>query len=673
MPEIISVEKVASMPAAELIKWLHSFSTGAETIETPTGQMIVRDFAIPIIKKYSATYQDIEFRATIGQTGAHSAIVAKMDLSEVIERMRRVRQMLSHIACPMAYTCATFEIDGFNFAYIYLLNLKGRITIAYISLGDTLISADGEWRPMLMDGDEYTLAITAYGNLVDTIVECGPTTAPTLHLFGASEAGMLPKDVHTYLSEGKFGARLLALTWFVAHYETKREMTQPHSSPQYIKLGVSGSSAAADRLFVLLGEQKAALMYALLGSFGSLDQKHRVQFEVDHSVRVGQKLVRLTPDELGHPMNDMYPAWKEISTVRAVTDLGINMISPSFATYGFWFFIRDAGKTLWNLAESRDAIAMSESIRMTPADKRADKVLSDAAVCLAIEYVGPTFGSVIASDSDSIDPRFLFDIIYGLLCMNVKLGKIHGDMHCHNATISGIVRPGVGHVIYRIEDSDYVFAHTGQYGCVIDFSRVMDIGDVTFVERIADKYTAYFKAEVAAAAALFDAFVYGALEGTEAMFNLAHVASAFDAYEFSSSLLANAKESASGPFMKKVVEVRDMAKRLLLEPLSKRVAGGKKRVGRSATADWANAKIIAELWRPGDVSAIQSKKVYGFWCIDNKMQYSIATYERLPRSIRSTPLARDSHDTPADGWMVTTNRIRIRYEVEKEAATAFGR
>ena len=46
--------------------------------------------------------------------------------------------------------------------------------------------------------------------------------------------------------------------------------------------------------------------------------------------------------------------------------------------------------------------------------------------------------------------KYLFDIIYGLLCMNVRLGVIHMDLHLNNT----ILKPqSLPHMDYKYQNS----------------------------------------------------------------------------------------------------------------------------------------------------------------------------------------------------------------------------
>jgi hypothetical protein len=67
--------------------------------------------------------------------------------------------------------------------------------------------------------------------------------------------------------------------------------------------------------------------------------------------------------------------------------------------------------------------------------------------------------------------KYMFEICYTLLCLNTHLGVIHGDFHLNNATIGQLYNGSCGHIIYSINELQYIFENKGVFACVIDFSR----------------------------------------------------------------------------------------------------------------------------------------------------------------------------------------------------------
>lgn len=664
------------MPAAELLRWMKQFKTGKEQVDTPFGQVEVRTLAERVITRFLKNYNDMEYRQTIGQglkvKDPLAQIVAEMNISEAETRMTKIRLALGQIAPSLSFTCATVSVSGFNYVYIYLMMEKEHPRIAYISLGDSLVSTDGEWRPMIMDSCVYTTVLKKYASAIDAIAEAAPKFSEhKVNIFHSKAApGSMLKAIDDFLIESRIAFRLMALAWFIARYEKKHNLTHALSSPEFVNLGRQGS----DAIFAIIGGPIADELYTMLASYIMPNNPKQ-------RIHVGQKLIRLTVDEAVHPMNNIYKSWNEVITTRATVGLLLNSISPAFASHSIWFFLHGANKLAYNRPESIAALELSETIRLTPADKRRNKVLAEMAVCMINENCGPTFGNTLKGENSAIifdnAERYVFDIIFGLLAMNIHLGKIHGDLHRDNATIAGSEQSADGHVIYRLgieaKDPTYVLRHDGHRACIIDFSRSVDFDNVAFVEHVADKYAFHFKLPTEEGRIFFDLNVYGAIDDERTLTHLAHRASAFDIYEFASSVLDSGVGRLAGSSLFALLTgIKQQAKEILLAAVAGQpdVADelpyktGTLAIGQS---QWANAEIIAKHWQTRDIDKIDAKKVYDIFCLGHELKYSISKWDQLPKSIATTPMIRDTKDRPADAEMILTHRIRERYKLEEAA------
>lgn len=137
-------------------------------------------------------------------------------------------------------------------------------------------------------------------------------------------------------------------------------------------------------------------------------------------------------------------------------------------------------------------------------------IASKLSLCSLSEYVGYAFGSVpklirgldfielnIENMFSNIDlfARHMFDWMYACHCIHTKLGIIHGDLHLNNVTLfrsasvykvdvdvddkkikvkPKFTNPTIAYILGDYgEHNCYLFECTGNYVCLIDFSRCM--------------------------------------------------------------------------------------------------------------------------------------------------------------------------------------------------------
>lgn len=280
-------------------------------------------------------------------------------------------------------------------------------------------------------------------------------------------------------------------------------------------------------------------------------------------INCGYKMIPLNIKEVQDPLRLKYKPWREYFISNKCNDLIINNISPNFSIIHDWFYIKNSRKNLYDnqsqynrmkdselakdilhtLYESqRGTYFAAENIQIT--NKNNDKIknimntkfkrlrekindainysveeiiMSEVTLAFASEYVGRTFADIISiiPNSRVIDDflgkpfnsgihyfsKYMFEVCYGLLCLNSKLGVIHGDFHLNNATIGKLyysaynatnktsdvlVIPAVnseidiigkeisGKVMYVLPNNQhYIFPHNGYFSCIIDFSRAI--------------------------------------------------------------------------------------------------------------------------------------------------------------------------------------------------------
>ena len=311
-------------------------------------------------------------------------------------------------------------------------------------------------------------------------------------------------------------------------------------------------------------------------------------------------MIPLNLKEIQDPLKLRYNSWREYLVSNKCNNLVINCISPSFSIILDWFYIKNSRKGLYDNKTQFDKMKNSELAKnilqtlyeaqrgtyfaaenLKTMTKSADKVkkwisnkfrklsekidesinysieeiiMSEVTLAFVNEYIGrtvadtiniiqnsPRYNKVIGYPLDDSGYKFfakyIFEIIYGLYCINTKLGIIHGDFHLNNATIGLLykevktkpkkndinasnlsdipeelqkeLRPKdsinqnkhsikkgqnedeeeentidklydvedpnkiTPYVIYKIDDDKYAFPNNNYFGCLIDFSRCL--------------------------------------------------------------------------------------------------------------------------------------------------------------------------------------------------------
>jgi hypothetical protein len=259
------------------------------------------------------------------------------------------------------------------------------------------------------------------------------------------------------------------------------------------------------------------------------------------SIHCGYKMIPLNIKEVQDPLNPIYKPWREYYISAKLGDLSVNCVAPNFPLILDWFYIKGSRKGLYDNKSQYDRMRHSEAakdilhtlyeaqrntyfadmsgneISVKNAKKKwtsgkfrklndlmnnainytkRDIIMSEVTLAFVSEYVGRTFMNavVLASESkiyreligDPFSPgklnsdyfhKYVFEVCYGLLSANYKLGVIHGDLHLGNATIGELYhvpdnKDGKKKVLYVIDDKfQYLFPNRGYFANIIDFSR----------------------------------------------------------------------------------------------------------------------------------------------------------------------------------------------------------
>jgi hypothetical protein len=545
-----------------------------------------------------------------------------MQMDEMHDSFNTLRTLLSIIVPNLtSMICVTFSIESYNFAYVYFVIDSDGVKPLFFSVGENLLSADGEWRTYMADIGSYELLVGRYAKHIELIWDAIPAKKEiTTNLFYSHE---LPQHVsmkfQKFIDEQQYGIRLLALAWFSGKYGS----VQKHAASEFTTL-LEGQMPD-------IPKTDAVCMFKLLGSVcGCIYKDHSLP--IGDLVKTGQKLILLSPDEVSHPLDESFDVWNELITLRKTSDLVLNIITPCFAIHSAWFFVYNANNELFNTPSVHKKIEMSDTIRMTPDDMRHDKVVSNVAICIINENAGLTFLNDMPIENTG---RYVFDIIFALYCMNTKLGKMHGDLHGNNVVMTQRSKCD-GYIIYAIGTDEYIFPHTGKYSCVIDFSRVIDVDNIKIIEIAIRKYEIYFSEWMKLN---YDTIMKKATDAlSDNMEQFIKIATAFDMYEFSSSILSRTVNNIDGDLKELLEKIKSETTIILLSIISD-----------NKKIEWANYILIKNLFSPAEKRP-DIQKIWGYYSHNNNMTYSTDKFKNLPSLISLAPMIADDNDSP-----VTTN------------------
>jgi hypothetical protein len=665
---MVSLEKIS---AHALMDEMRKYKSLEDPVVQPNGSTkTARATFIPVMEAYSRNYDEYELKKIIGPKMIEN--IKNMDTTELHIRMHHIRMLLAQMIVKSTdYACVTLNIAGFNFAYIYVL-LGDPITIEYISLGDSVKSYDGEWRGMMMNNATFDYLVKHYGSSIDKLVDTMKfKQTPKVNIYyNTSMKQEVNDSLYNLVGKTQLGPSLLALSWFIAAYE--RECG--NISPTFAKFGSLGGSLDIDRI---IGKSISDEIYTILGSIFDVRVSQQHLTVDERAVRTGQKLIQLTPDEASHPLNNSFQAWNEIAVTNDALDLVLNLICPGFAISSFWLMIYETSKFMYNVKDMHARIAQSQTIRLTPADKRTDKVLASEAVCVVNEYCGPTFrhsltDKVLRDHTLRHGVKYVFEIIYAIFCLHSRLEQFHGDFHCDNATIMRLTSASTDadwKIAYIIGADAFVMNHDGSFGCVIDFSRSIALDNPVWIERVIEKYELHIGKISDDARSYFDANVYAALDDPKILDRLKRVATAFDIYEFAHTSLTQCKDELKGtPVGDLLGSIRDTSKEI--------ISGLAKLTDDAADPpEWAARIILQKYWTFCDIAQLKTRAgtFRGVYTYDNPMTYSARSYEELPCSIAKNPMIRDVDDEPVDTYANAALKIKARYQMRKaNLAETFG-
>lgn len=394
-----------------------------------------------------------------------------------------------------------------------MVNSASELYFQAISPSGSSISKDGEYRSVLLNWDTAYILIKAdqrmYAMYEDLRAYMTNELKDRKYFLLADY--FYPTDTlkkaYTFELElftgGDTKIRFFMVSWFNFYFNFHYAVISSHINQMYINLMLKYQTkdhAFFKKMIEKHGEGTVFRFMYMTNNY-VVDLRRNPQVDLTQKYKLGQKIIPLNLLEAQHPFNICYAAWKEYFISRAVSDLVVNEITPGFALFAGWMFIK-TNKSIFDnpdhnirLERSRVAEKITETLtqaqtytyhHMSASGKKIRNtaagtswlsaefkklyymirdsiqhaknniIMSNVSVNLVTEYLGRTFYdsahlakdskffqrffmSMVADENYFNFRRYMFEILYNLYCLNAKLLTIHGDLHLNNIILNLII------------------------------------------------------------------------------------------------------------------------------------------------------------------------------------------------------------------------------------------
>lgn len=409
---------------------------------------------------------------------------------------------------------------------------KNPIIVMYC-VAPSLLSQDGEYRNRLLRFGQFGIIMDTYSKIFEYVekylihkIEKYELNLEYEHFFPQQESESLADELDNKIVDSGIVMKFFAMFWFIEIYNISINLQENHINPKFNQIffpHLDDDITEFKKLCDKFGVDKITEMINLstLPIFRKFSEKNKIASSY-HSV--GQKLRPLNVGEVQEPLNILFSPWREIYLSIKSADLLANSICPSFAIFVDWFYIKNSKKGLFDneqqyqkLEFSERALAITRKLRETqritytrelknkkflnnmfsnlyekiedPINfAKANLLMSNVTLGFVTENVGRTFFDLPSLEKSSVwtesvghvirDPKvfrkYIWDVCYGLLCLNVKCGMTHSDLHLNNVTINNLdtkAKTKDARVVYNVLGYWFGFETLGPYACIIDFSR----------------------------------------------------------------------------------------------------------------------------------------------------------------------------------------------------------
>lgn len=419
------------------------------------------------------------------------------------------------------YTCTVFRIsneDSVNYAYLYSVNKThinkyefytfddDPVLIHYL-IAPSLTSQDGEYRQNFLKFNQFENVVKLYPDIFDKIVKIINEKVIGNVSYKHYNLNVNEEKLNKKIEEMQLTMKFLCIFWINEIYKISINLQENHVNPKFNKVFFPH---LADDLSNLkkISKDKNLNKFILTTSIPTamINEKTVIMYQ-----SIGQKIIPLSLHEY-YNRNILCKTWRELELTLYTNNLVMNYICPSFPILIGKSFLTNvdeelfdneqqilkmhysniANSLLQNLEDAKKATiddvfkTVHEMLEEPIIYTKENIAMSSTALILFCENVGKTFYdapsmekskkwmSQVGSLYGPFFPKYIWDICYALLSMNVKLSMTHGDLHLNNATINNNVKEfnkEKKYVLYSIGTLRFCFETMGPYSYLIDFSR----------------------------------------------------------------------------------------------------------------------------------------------------------------------------------------------------------
>lgn len=421
-------------------------------------------------------------------------------------------------------------------------SIIGKVAFTFYSASPSHISADGEYRSRYSRYASLSDAKREFSSLWNDlelylvkVIDRRNWSLYTNYFYPGD--GM---NIEFAVKNETIPMTILIVSWFHTIYEEIVQMSKSHINPDYREIFLNYKKQDVEFINSLITKHGKNVVEKFRGN---VSHTAKTFLNINAYMQCGYKMIPLNMREVQDPMKLRYKPWREYFVSVKINDLVINSVSPTFPVTLDWFYIRNSSKGLYDnksqfnrmkhselakdilkvlyeaqrgtyfASEDTSNVKTSKQVKQWLNNKfkrlnnkiaepinysMEELIMSDITLAFASEYVGRTvadtmnllqsskrlnnvLGHPLAVKGYDYFAKYIFDIMYGLLCVNKRLGVIHGDLHLNNATIGPMYylneklvhnKNKVNKVVYVVDDkAQFVFPNNGYFGAVIDFSR----------------------------------------------------------------------------------------------------------------------------------------------------------------------------------------------------------
>lgn len=546
------------------------------------------------------------------------------------------------------YICTITRIKRYNnfinYGYVYsVVDTKQDVFFIkdiYICTGPNIVSSDGEYR------SRFSL-ITLIKNIEHAFNDLWTTVETYLlkdksikyeysyHIPSQFDIGILT-ELENNNKSSRNSIKIFIMIWLVQCLLISMNLQILNTDGNYYSNIINKKDMEFfDTILLKFGIDYIKKFYLYSNYFDTPVRKIDISKVIVYPI-VGQKIIPLSNDNTD--INITKYTWNELYISLLVGDLLINNICPGVSMTYDWFYINNIDRTVFT-------------------NNIGDKYIqTKRAIVILTEYVGRTVDSLKYYGNNekylkyigrlyqesSIFDKYLFDILYTLMCLNLRLNVIHGDLHLNNITMLRAYKKYIqdikefndklyeSYTLYIIDNDIFYFKNIGIIGTIIDFSRSFiykDNCDKYLKTMIADRIYVYYQQ-------LFPSFIltHGVLLKQKMETNLKDIYSLFasiDIYIMSLKLKQNIDGTTHPDIIAKVNIIYKTSHTYILTYMTKYIEG-KLDIQKIPNI---NKYLIYILYKKNIYNNDMdiSTKINSVFNLNNQLQFSHSLYAKLPK------------------------------------------